>query len=152
MKAVKYLYKYIYIYIYIYKLWKSCCLYCTRWWGQYHWWNKAISRCVSPQKAIWSVITVSRSTWMTTKLKWSRYRSFLYRCDRPSGTRVLKLWTEIPNLKINWLVCMNDLEILSSGVHLHVRKDWHLHDANKLSLVSDFLFLLFSMNFDKQTR
>ena len=33
------------------------------------------------------------------KNKWSRHRSFLYRCDRPPGMHVLKLVTEIPNLK-----------------------------------------------------
>ena len=44
-----------------------------------------------------AVITVSRSTWMTTKIKWSRHRSFLYGYDRSPGTHVSKLWTEIPN-------------------------------------------------------
>ena len=44
---------------------------------------------------------VSRSTWMTTKNKWSRHRSFLYRCDRSLGMHVLKLGIEIPNLKRN---------------------------------------------------
>ena len=33
------------------------------------------------------------------KIKWSRHRSFLYGCDRSSGTHVLKLGIEIPNLK-----------------------------------------------------
>ena len=42
-------------------------------------------------------------TWMTTKIKWSRHRSFLYECDRLPGMRVLKLGIEIPNLKQhNW--------------------------------------------------
>ena len=50
-----------------------------------------------------AVITVSRSTWMTTKIKWSHHRSFLYGCDRPFGIHVLKLGTEIPNQKRhNW--------------------------------------------------
>ena len=30
-------------------------------------------------------------------LKWSRHRSFLYRCDRSPGMHILKLGTEIPN-------------------------------------------------------
>ena len=33
------------------------------------------------------------------KNKWSHHRSFLYRCDRSPGMHVLKLGTEIPNLK-----------------------------------------------------
>ena len=45
------------------------------------------------------------------KNKWSCHRSFLYECDRPPEMRVLKLGTDI------------DLEIKSSGVQLHVRKD-----------------------------
>ena len=37
------------------------------------------------------------------KIKWSHHRSFLYRCDRSPGMHVLKLGTEIPNLKQrNW--------------------------------------------------
>ena len=47
------------------------------------------------------VITVFRLTWMTTKVKWSLHRSFLYGCDRSPGMHVLKLGTEIPNLKQN---------------------------------------------------
>ena len=50
-----------------------------------------------------SVITVSYSTKMITKIKWSRHRSFLYDCDRSPGVHVLKLGTEISNLKQpNW--------------------------------------------------
>ena len=49
------------------------------------------------------VIMVSCLTWMTTKIKWSRHRSFLYGCDRSPGVHVLKLEIEIPNLKQhNW--------------------------------------------------
>ena len=44
------------------------------------------------------VITVSRSTCKTSKIKWSRHRSFLYECDRSPGVHVLKLGIEIPNL------------------------------------------------------
>ena len=37
------------------------------------------------------------------KIKWSRHQSFLYGCDRSSGTHVSKLETEIPYLKQhNW--------------------------------------------------
>ena len=37
------------------------------------------------------------------KNKWSRHRSFLYGCDRSPKMHVLKLGTEIPNLKQhNW--------------------------------------------------
>ena len=37
------------------------------------------------------------------KNKWSRHRSFLYGCDRSPGMHILKLGTEIPNLKQhNW--------------------------------------------------
>ena len=43
------------------------------------------------------VITVSRSTWKTTKIKWSHHRSFLYGCDRSPETYVFKLGTKIPN-------------------------------------------------------
>ena len=40
---------------------------------------------------------------VTTKIKWSRHRSFLYECDRSPGVHVLKLGIEIPNLKHhNW--------------------------------------------------
>ena len=56
---------------------------------------------LNPQWSRQAVITVSRSTWMTSKIKWSRHRSFLYRCDRSPGVHVLKLGTEIPNLKPN---------------------------------------------------
>ena len=35
------------------------------------------------------------------KNKWSRHRSFLYRCDQSPGMHVLKLGTEIPNLNTN---------------------------------------------------
>ena len=53
--------------------------------------------------ALYTIITVSRSTWKTTKIKWNCHRSFLYGCDRSSGSRVFKLGTEIPNLKQhNW--------------------------------------------------
>ena len=53
--------------------------------------------------SVGTVITVSRSTWKTTKMKWSRHRSFLYGCDRSLGIHVFKLGTEIPNLKQhNW--------------------------------------------------
>ena len=45
------------------------------------------------------VITIFRLTWMTTKIKWSRHRSFLYECDRSPGMHVLKLEIEISNLK-----------------------------------------------------
>ena len=57
-----------------------------------------------PQRSRQAVITVSRSTWMTTTIKWSRHRSFLYEYDLSHGVRVLKLGIEIPNLKQhNWL-------------------------------------------------
>ena len=46
------------------------------------------------------VITVSRSTWMTTKQVESP-PIFLYGCDRSPGMHVFKLRTEIPNLKQN---------------------------------------------------
>ena len=37
------------------------------------------------------------------KIKWSHHRSFLYGCDRSPEMHVLKLGTEIPNLKqYNW--------------------------------------------------
>ena len=54
-----------------------------------------------------AVITVSRSTWMTTKIKWSRHRSFLYGFDRSPEVHVLKLGIEIPTLNnitglVNW--------------------------------------------------
>ena len=56
--------------------------------------------------AQWShqaVVTVSRSIWKTTKIKWSRHRSFLYGCDRSPEIHVLKLGTKISNLKQhNW--------------------------------------------------
>ena len=49
------------------------------------------------------VITVFRSTWGTTQIKWNRHRSFLYGCDRSPGRYVLKLGIGIPNLKQhNW--------------------------------------------------
>ena len=47
------------------------------------------------------VITVSHLTWMTTKIKWSRRRSFLYGCDRSPEVHVIKLGIMIPNLKQN---------------------------------------------------
>ena len=47
------------------------------------------------------VITVSHHDLDDHKNKWSRHRPFLYGCDRPSGTRVLKLGIEIPNSKTN---------------------------------------------------
>ena len=56
-------------------------------------------RCVNASEAKKIVITVSRSTWMTTKIKWSRHRSFLYGCDRSPEIHVFKLGTKIPNLK-----------------------------------------------------
>ena len=38
------------------------------------------------------------------KNKWSRHRSFLYGCDRPSRMHILKLGTKISNLKQHdWL-------------------------------------------------
>ena len=56
------------------------------------------------------------------KNKWSRHRSFLYECDRSLGMHVLKLGTEIPNLKQhNW-----STELISNSkfrVQLRMRKD-----------------------------
>ena len=51
----------------------------------------------SPQWSRQAVITISRSSWMTIKIKWSRHRSFLYGCDRSPGAYLLKLGIEIPN-------------------------------------------------------
>ena len=51
----------------------------------------------SPQWSRQAVITVFRSTWMTTKIKQSRHRSFLYGFDRSPELRVFKLGTEISN-------------------------------------------------------
>ena len=49
------------------------------------------------------VRTVFRYDLDDHKNKWSRHRSFLYGCDRSPGIHVLKLGTEIPNLKQhNW--------------------------------------------------
>ena len=72
----------------------------------------------SPQWSRQAVITVSRSTWMTTKIKWSRHQSFLYGCDRSPGRHILKPGIEIPNLR----TCI-------SGDRSHpYRKDrWRLH-------------------------
>ena len=76
----------------------------------------------SPQWSRQAVITVSRLTWSTTKIKWSRHRSFLYGCDRSPGIHVFKFGTEIPNLKQhNWST--KRFEILSSGIQLRVRKN-----------------------------
>ena len=77
----------------------------------------------NPQWSRQAVITVSRSTWMTTNKQWSRLRSFLYGCDRSPEIRILKLGTGISNLNTNYLVYKIGLEILSSGVRLRVRKD-----------------------------
>ena len=52
-----------------------------------------------PQWSRQAVITVFRSTWKATKIKWSRHRSFLYECDRSPKVHVLKLGIEILNLK-----------------------------------------------------
>ena len=52
---------------------------------------------LGPQWSRQVVITVSRSTWKTTKIKWSRHQSFLYGWDRSPGAYVLKIGTEIPN-------------------------------------------------------
>ena len=53
---------------------------------------------LSPQWSRQSVITVSRHDLDDHEhKKWSRHRSFLYRCDRSPGAYVLKLGTEIPN-------------------------------------------------------
>ena len=60
------------------------------------------------------VITVSRSTWKTTKIIWSRHRSFLYGCDRSPGTHVSKLGTEIPNQN-DTTGLQNWIENLKSG-------------------------------------
>ena len=49
---------------------------------------------LTPQWSRQAVITVSRSTWKTTKIKWSRHRSILYGCDRSPGVHVLKLGFE----------------------------------------------------------
>ena len=51
---------------------------------------------LNPQWSRQAVITVSRSTWKTTKI-WSRHRSSLYGCDRSPGTYVSELGTGIPN-------------------------------------------------------
>ena len=57
------------------------------------------------------------------KNKWSRHQSFLYGSNRSPEMRVLKLGIEIPNLKQHDWSTKNDLEILSPGVRLRVRKD-----------------------------
>ena len=57
------------------------------------------------------------------KNKWSRHRSFLYRCDWSPGIQFPKLSIRKSQFKKNGLVRNNDLEILRSGVRLHVRKD-----------------------------
>ena len=55
------------------------------------------------RKDITIVITVFRSTWMTSKINGVAIDFFLYGCDRSFGMHVLKLGTEIPNLKQrNW--------------------------------------------------
>ena len=69
------------------------------------------------------VITVSHLTWMTYQNKWSRNRSFLYECDQSLGIHYLKLRIQKSKFKTNGLVRNNDLEILSPGVRLRVRKD-----------------------------
>ena len=78
---------------------------------------------LSSQWSRQAVITVSRHDLEDyKKYKWSRHRSFLYGCDQSPGIHVLKLGIEIPNLKQhNWST--KDLEILSPGVQLRVRKD-----------------------------
>ena len=48
---------------------------------------------------------------MTTRIKWSRHRSFLYGCDRSPEMRVLKLRFKIPNFKTRRLIYKIDLEI-----------------------------------------
>ena len=68
-----------------------------------------------PQWSRQAVITVSRSTWMTTKIKWSRHRSFLYGCDRSPGTHVSKLGTKIPNQNNDTTGLQNWIENLKSG-------------------------------------
>ena len=71
---------------------------------------------LSPQWSRQAVITVSRYDLDDHKnKKWSRHRSFLYRCDRSSGIRVLKLGIEIPNLKQHNWSTKNGLRILKSG-------------------------------------
>ena len=59
--------------------------------------TKYWSDSLNPQWSHQAVITVFRSTWMTSKIKWSRHRPFLYRCDRSPEARVSKLGIEIPN-------------------------------------------------------
>ena len=69
-----------------------------------------------------AVITVPPLDLEDHKNEWSRHRPFLYGCDRSPRMHVLKLETEIPNQeRHDWST--NDLEILSSGVQLRVRKD-----------------------------
>ena len=46
---------------------------------------------LSPQWSRQVVITVSRSTWMTTKINEVATDLFLYKCDQSPGMRVLKL-------------------------------------------------------------
>ena len=81
-----------------------------------------VYKCITKILANRFVITVFRSSRMTTKIEWSRHRSFLYGCDRSPRIHVFKLRIEIPNL--------NDItsprqrfEILSSGVRICMRKD-----------------------------
>ena len=52
---------------------------------------------LSPQWSRQAVITISHSTWMTTKHEWSGHRSILYGCDRSPEIHILKLEIEIPN-------------------------------------------------------
>ena len=63
--------------------------------------TKYWSDSLIPQWSRQAIITVFRSTWIITKIKWSRHRFFLYGGDQSPGMHVLNLGTEIPNLKQN---------------------------------------------------
>ena len=63
---------------------------------------------------------------MTTKIKWSRHRSFLYGCDRSLGVHVLKIGIEIPNLR----TC-----IPGDRSHPYRKDRWRLH----------FIFVIFQV-------
>ena len=57
------------------------------------------------------------------KNEWSRHRSFLYGCDRSPEIQFLKLRIQKSKFKTNRLIRNNDLEILSPGIRLRVKKD-----------------------------
>ena len=86
------------------------------------------------KEPVQGVITVSRLTWMTTEIKWSRHQSFLYKCNRSPGVHI----------KLKWLFYLSNTNDLSTWMINNI-----FYDSLKKAVIirTDGLIKLISFKF-----